>query len=123
VFDLASQGWQADVVSAASLLAVLPQRQAALQGLLGAVRPGGTALLVEPSEHLTPTNARAWLGQQTETPMAWVLRLWAHTRQPDRVVSAADLAAPGWNLSVHPLLDGMVNAWLLRPASAKPLPG
>lgn len=116
VFDLGQNDGRADVVSAASLLAVLPkQRTQALSALLRAVRPNGVALIVEPSQFLTPANAKVWLTQHPHTPRAWVMRLWAHTRHPDNVVTEDDVRLPGWRHTVHPLLNDMVNAWLLRP--------
>lgn len=104
----------ADVVSAASLLAVLPDRRAALQALLARVRPGGTLLLIEPSPSMTPASAAAWLARHPEARGAAVLRLWARTPRPARAVQAADLHWPGWHAQAHPLLGGLVQAWVLR---------
>lgn len=108
-------GGAADVVSAASLLAVLPDRPGALRDLLQLLRPGGTLLLIEPSALMSPQSVRRYLAGQPGLRDAWVLRLWARTRQPARLVQAADLAVPGFTLRQHPLLGGLVNAWLLTP--------
>ena len=56
--DLASlAGQQADVVSAASLLAVLDDQLAGVTVLWRSVRPGGYLLLIEPTEVMSPANA------------------------------------------------------------------
>lgn len=110
----------ADVVSAASLLAVLPDRRSALQALLARVRPGGTLLLIEPSPSMTPASAAAWLARHPAARGATVLRLWAHTRRPQRAVQAHDLHWPGWDAQAHPLLEGLVQAWLLRASQPSP---
>lgn len=106
-------GGAADVVSAASLLAVLPDRPAALRDLLRLLRPGGTLMLIEPSAMMSPQSVRQYLAGQPGLRDAWVLRLWARTRQPARLVQADDLSVPGFTLVQHPLLGGLVNAWLL----------
>lgn len=108
----------AEVVSAASLLAVLPDRPAALRDLLRLLRPGGTLLLIEPSAMMSPQSVRQYLAGQPGLCDAWVLRLWARTRQPARLVQAAELVVPGFTLAQHPLLGGLVNAWLLTPRPA-----
>lgn len=111
---------RADVVSAASLLAVLPDRSQAVRDLTALLRPGGTLLLIEPSALMSPQSVRQYLAGQPRMPDAWVLRLWASTRKPARLVQASDLSAPGFVLTRHALLGGLVNAWLLReiaPAS------
>ena len=119
VFDLPTQAPAVDVVSAASLLTVLPNRPEGLRALLSAVKPGGQVLLIEPSAQMTSAQAARYLAAHPGTDMAWVLRLWARTRSPARALGAAELAAPGWQASAHPLLDGMVNAWILK-ASTEP---
>jgi SAM-dependent methyltransferase len=111
----------AEVVSAASLLAVLPDRPEALRDLVRLLRPGGTLLLIEPSPLMSPQSVRQYLAGRPRLRDAWVLRLWARSRNPARLVQAGDLAVPGFTLAQHPLLGGLVNAWLLtaRPAGLK----
>jgi len=55
---------QAHVVSACSLLAVVPDRQRAVQALWSAVEPGGTLLIVEPTDRMEPGSAGAAIGRQ-----------------------------------------------------------
>lgn len=112
----------ADVVSAASLLAVLSDRPAALRALLALLRPGGTLLLIEPSVLMNPEAVRRFLAEHRGLRDAWVLRLWARTRQPSRLVQAADLAVPGFTITQQPLLGGLVNAWMLHARAGGPHP-
>lgn len=49
----------ADVVSAASLLIVVPDASATIDVLWRHVRPGGALLIVETTPRMTPENARA----------------------------------------------------------------
>lgn len=118
VESLAQREAAADVVSAASLLAVLPDRAAALRELLGVLKPGGTLLVIEPSARMTPQAVADYLDEHPGLRDAWVLRLWARTRSPQRLVRAEHLQPPAGQLHCHPLLGGLVNAWLLRPAPA-----
>lgn len=114
LFDPSDDDAGYDVVSATSLLAVLPDRVRALRALRARVRPTGLLLLVEPSAHLTIANAEAYLQRHPDTRGALVLRLWACTRRPGKAVSDEVLALPGADVTVKPLLDGMVNAYAIR---------
>jgi hypothetical protein len=53
----AIQKESAQVVSAASLLAVLPDREAGLNGLWQIARPGGALLVIEPTGLMNVENA------------------------------------------------------------------
>ena len=119
VFDVADRWPAAAVVSAASLLAVLPDRALALDALCRALQPSGTLLLIEPSQTMGPEAAAAYRASHPQEPKAWVLQLWARTRLQERAVQSKDLIHPELELSCHPLLGGMVNAWVLskRPVS------
>lgn len=104
----------ASVVSAASLLYVLPQPQAALHELWQAVRPGGYLLVIETTATFTLGHAlRQWPRQPRGCRL--VLLLWALARQ-GRAVDRTLLrqALPEAEPSVTPLLDGMVEAWVWR---------
>lgn len=113
----------ADVVSAASLLAVLSDREQALRALRQAVASQGRLLLIEPSETMTWRAAWAYLRRHRRWDGAWALLLWAATRRPERAVPRSLLVQPGWRLSVQPLWDGMVNAWVMSRAPDSPAPG
>ena len=114
--DMLGRLMYADVVSAASLLAVLPDRPAALYQLLASLGPDGALLLIEPDIRFTPSNATAYRRRYHLGADAWVLWLWAATRTPWRAVQLADVTVEGWITTRYPLLDGMVNAWILRRA-------
>lgn len=120
--ELAEDRQTFDVVSAASLLAVLPDRRIALTQLLSCLTTGGSLLVIEPSSHMTPANAAALQRRSDLGTGAWFLRLWAATRIPQRVVTAEQMVVTGYDTRCHPLLDGLVNAWMLTPGSAAGIP-
>ncbi len=95
VFDLPAQAPAVDVVSAASLLTVLPNRREGLLALLSAVKPGGQVLLIEPSAQMTPAHVASYLAAHPGTNKAWVLRLWTRTRSPASAVGVEEMVAPG----------------------------
>lgn len=104
----------ADVVSAASLLVVLPDRPAVLDRLLAAVAPGGICLVVETTEAMTIPRALARLARVGWGEGGWLLLLWAFARRGARHLADDDLIRPGWSVVRHDLLDGMVAARVLR---------
>lgn len=117
-------GWgPVSVVSAGSLLAVVPDRATALRQLLARLAPGGQLLLVEPSVRMTLRHALRWLVRSGGGAGGggWLL-LWAAPRTPARVVDRAGLdrilstMAGTWRLEETPLLDGMVTAWVISAA-------
>jgi len=114
--QLAGSSMKADIVSATSLLAVLPDRAASLRQLLACVAPGGTLLLVEPDKSMTRDSARSWRAGRTIGRGAFFLDLWAATRNPARAIGASTLDIAGWNRARHPLMGGLVNAWTMRRA-------
>jgi SAM-dependent methyltransferase len=114
--DLGTVLAPAQVVSATSLLAVLPHVSAAVRGLLRGVADGGALLLVEPLPAMTLARVRRGIrtgrfrGRRLNG-----LRLWAYARQG----SIRDLAPALQELHVRerryePLLDGLVGAWVLH---------
>ena len=123
--QLANRASKADVISAASLLAVIEDRAAAVRLLLQGVARDGTLLLVEPSQRMT-AQAAADLRSRSELGSgAWVLGLWARTRVPTRAVGWDSTQVDGYETRCHELLEGLVNAWTIRrspPAVSKPPP-
>ena len=113
--DLATRHGQAPVVSAASLLRVLPDRAAALAQLCALVAPGGRLLLVETSALMAsgqtlPGHPRP----RASGRKPWVLPLWQLSRRGRPAVPVPALLPPGWQVDQHqPLLAGWVDAWLL----------
>jgi SAM-dependent methyltransferase len=104
----------ADVVLAASLLAVLPRRRRALEALWELVAPRGTLLLVETTPHMRARSTLRLLSGRG----APGLLLWGFARGGRS--AAADIEAfrpPGVEASsFHPLLGGLLGAWLLHRA-------
>lgn len=112
---------EADVVSAASLLAVLPDRAAGLEILWSAVRPGGVLLILEPTQAMTPRNAWRAIAGGLPGPRPFVLWLWARARrgstvEPELVRTLAD--RENASLETASFLQGMVIAWLLHKPTA-----
>ena len=107
----------ADVVAAASLLAVVPDREATLEALWRCVRPGGILLIVEATERLTVSAARTLIAGGLPGPRRNLLTVWAAARQGsavdptifDSLVDAEQRSAP--------LLGGLASATLFTAAA------
>jgi SAM-dependent methyltransferase len=112
--ELARAGPLADVVSAASLIAVLPGHLDALAKLWRLVRPGGALLLVETTSRMRPFPTLPHLsGRGALGLFLWGLARNGHSAAADiESFLPPDLAAR----SYHPLLGGLLGAWLLRRA-------
>jgi ubiquinone/menaquinone biosynthesis C-methylase UbiE len=107
---------EADVVSAASLLAVVPDVPAAVRQLWEAVRPGGALLVIETTSDMTPAVVRAALRRRHVEGRA-VLRRWAGTRRGRAVDHRHLLELPESSVEHHLLLEGLVAAWILWKSS------
>jgi trans-aconitate methyltransferase len=110
---------QADVVTAASLLAVVPDPVVALHQLWSCVAPMGTLLVIETSQQMTPANARRLLATGLDGPGRPFLSMWAHARNgrviPRRLFDSLLPATPRH----HPLLAGLVVATTIeKPANS-----
>lgn len=108
----------ADVISAASLLAVIRDRARALRCLTASLAEHGKLLLVEPSERMTPEAAASLPLARGWSRDSWVLSLWAGTRTPARAVGWNDTRIDGYETQRVELLEGLVNAWIIGKASA-----
>ena len=115
--ELAHSGRKADVVSAASLLAVLGDRPKALQHLLSCLTDDGVLLVIEPSGRMTPTAAWAALSRGNLGARASMLMPWAWTRREGNAVEEATLRLRGHHTRGTELLDGMVVAWTVQKAT------
>ncbi|MDE2384293.1 MAG: methyltransferase domain-containing protein [Alphaproteobacteria bacterium] len=108
-----ARGQRHDVVSASSLLVVLPDPREGLRLLAQLVKPGGRLLVIEASPQMSRIKAWAMLFSGRLGPGGALLALWAMARAgralPDRLFTSW----PGGQ-SRLPLLDGMANAWLLE---------
>ncbi|MEQ1506223.1 MAG: class I SAM-dependent methyltransferase [Myxococcota bacterium] len=104
---LADEGPSACVVSAASLLYVLADPLDGMRHLWRRVHPGGALLVVETTDALTPARA-------TGVSPHPALLLWATTRRGRAVDRGLARAVDATTVETHPLLDGLVEAWVLR---------
>jgi 2-polyprenyl-3-methyl-5-hydroxy-6-metoxy-1,4-benzoquinol methylase len=102
-----------DVVSASSLLVVLPDAAEGLVQLRRLVKPGGHLLLIEASPQMN--RARAWaaflswkLGKHGYMLLPWSMGRSGHALPDDLFTTQPGLAAQ------KPLLSDMANAWLLQ---------
>lgn len=111
VFELAPEA--SEVVSACSLLAVLGEKERALQALWSSVRPGGALLVVEPSERMTRANAEAVLARGLPPKRAGGLLKWAAAREGRAVSPRLYESVARRSLARTPLLEGLVDAWVL----------
>ncbi len=103
----------ADVVSAASLLFVLPDPDAAIQQLWDCVRPGGKLLVIETTERMTVDQART-VKKAIPHGRRFVLNLWARARNGRAVPNEIFLSVPARIRDCIPLLNGLVNAGIFE---------
>jgi len=102
-----------DVVSASSLLTVLPDPRAGLAKLAALAKPGGAILIIEASRKMTPLNAMRMLATRDLGARSSMLLVWATVRLGRMPPSLAPFD-PSLTMSQTPLLDGMVEASILR---------
>lgn len=112
--ELVRQGRKAQVVSAASLLQVVPDAREALSQMLQLVAPGGLALVME-------TGARMAEGRLPRAApcshSGAVMALWHRSRRGRPPLDLAALCLPGWVVQRTSLMDGALNVWQLRRLS------
>lgn len=104
----------AQVVSAASLLAVLPDREAGLRSLWHLLRPSGTLLIVEPTHQMTSENANRAIQNGLPKKRIAGLRMWANARQGNIVDPAIYETLGAESIRLVPLLQGLVGAWVIQ---------
>lgn len=104
----------AHVVSAASLLAVLPDREAGLRSLWRLLRPGGTLLIVEPTRQMTSENAARAIQNGLPSKRIMGLRMWANARQGNIVDPTLYEILGAKNIHFIPLLQGLVGASVIQ---------
>src|SRR5258708_6794741 len=112
VFDLLPES--AEVVSAASLLAVLGDKPAGLRSLWQGLRPGGSLLVIEPTAHMTLENANRAIKNGLSGKRINGLRLWATVRQGNTVDPAIYERLGAEKVSFTPMLQGLVGAWVIQ---------
>lgn len=102
----------ADVVSATSLLAVLPDPHEGVHRLWDTLRPGGTLLVVETTALMTPSQARAIAGRLPGHCGAALL-LWSHARRGRTVDVELATQLGAATATTTPLLSGLVTATVI----------
>jgi SAM-dependent methyltransferase len=102
-----------DVVSAASLLIVLPDARRALAQLWACVRPGGILLVIETTTHMTPERAKS-VAPRTRPGRRTALALWARARRGHAIDPTVFDGLDSASRERHALLEGLVDAWILR---------
>ncbi len=112
VFNLSEQA--TDVVSAASLLAVLEDKASGLNSLWKCVRPGGTLLIIEPTNRMTIENANQLIKSGLPRKRINGLRMWATARQGNAVNPVIYKMLGAKTVEFTPLLDGLVGAWIIQ---------
>ena len=112
VFNLPTAS--ADVVSAASLLAVLENRTSGLNSLWKCLRPGGTLLIIEPTDQMTIENANQLIKNGLPRKRIQGLRMWATARQGSIVNPAIYKTLNAHSVDFKPLLNGLIGAWVIQ---------
>jgi len=105
---------KADVISAASLLAVLDDKESALDLLWESVFPKGYLLIIEPTDLMNLENANRVIKSSLPTKRINGLRMWAKARE-NRAVEPSlfkNIVAKE-KISIE-LLDGLVRAQIFR---------
>lgn len=109
----ATRGAVYDVVSASSLLTLLPDPGAALAQLAVLTKPDGAILIIEASHQMTPVNAIRVLSSRRLGARSSMLIVWAAARMGRMPPSLVPLNR-SLTISHTPLLDGLVEASILR---------
>ncbi|MEK7327002.1 MAG: class I SAM-dependent methyltransferase [Chloroflexota bacterium] len=104
----------AEVVSAASLLAVLDDKLSGLNMLWKCVRPGGILLIIEPTDMMTVENANKIIKNGLSHRRVNGLRLWAGARQGRTVDPKIYDSLGAEHLQYILLLHGLVGAWSIQ---------
>lgn len=107
--DLLTRGATAHVVSAASLVLVLPDARAGLEALWQLVEPGGHLRVIETMPALTFTSALRHARGFSDVGLV----LWGLARSGRSVAPLLDAFTPPNLVSAarHPLCAGLVGAW------------
>jgi 2-polyprenyl-3-methyl-5-hydroxy-6-metoxy-1,4-benzoquinol methylase len=104
-----------DVVSASSLLVVVPDPAAALRRLVSLAKPDGLVLVIEASRELTRARAFAAALSRGFAHRAYMLQVWA-TFRAGRTLPRSTFDQPGLAASRRPVLGGLADAWTVARA-------
>jgi len=112
VFQIPAES--ADVVSASSLLAALDDKVGGFQALLKAVKPGGSLLIIEPTDRMTLQAVNTLIQSGVQNKRIDGLRMWARARQGRAVDPKIFNPTETNHVSFTPLLSGLVGAWQIE---------
>ncbi len=112
IFDLDDN--TADVVSAASLLAVLPDKAKGLKKLWQAVKPGGYLLIIEPTSLMNRKNANKLIKSGLGGKRVSGLKLWARARENRTIIPDIFEQIDSAERKQLELLNGLVGAWIFK---------
>lgn len=112
VFQIPAES--ADVVSASSLLATLDDKVGGFQALLKAVKPGGSLLIIEPTDRMTLPAVNALIQSGVQNKRIEGLRMWARARQGRSVDPKIFNTTQTNQVTFTPLLNGLVGAWRIE---------
>lgn len=112
VFQIPAQS--ADIVSASSLLAALNDKVGGFHALLKIVKPGGSLLIIEPTDRMTLQAVDALTQTGRGGNRISGLRMWARARQGHATDPGIFNAAGINHVSFTPLLGGLVGAWHIQ---------
>ena len=105
---------KADVISAASLLAVLDDKESALNIMWDSVRPEGYLLIIEPTKLMNLENANKLINSGLPKKRINGLRMWAKARENRAVESSVFENINTKDKTSIELLDGLVNARIFK---------
>jgi SAM-dependent methyltransferase len=109
---------RADVLSGASLLAVIPDKNKALQQMWDCVKPSGYLLIIEPTHLMTRENVDDAIKSGLPKKRIIGLRMWASARENRAVDTEIFKSIPAEEESTLDLLDGLVKAWIFKKGTS-----
>ena len=112
LYDIPSHS--ADIVSASSLIAMLDDKTGGFRALLNIVKPGGSLIILEPTNLLTPNAVDTWIKKGMRGKRIFALRLWAHARKNlatnPMIYNSPDIE----QIVFSPLYGGLVGMWIIQ---------
>jgi len=109
---------RADVLSGASLLAVIPDKRKALLQMWDCVKPTGNLLIIEPTQLMTRENVDKVIKSGLPRKRVVGLRMWASARENRAVDNEIFKSIPAEEQSTVELLNGLVNAWIFKKGTS-----
>jgi len=107
-------GKKADVISAASLLAVLDDKEDALKKMWESILPNGYLLIIEPTELMNQENAKGLIKTGLPKKRVRGLKMWAMARENRAIDPAIFDSIKTTDKITLELLGGLVKARLFK---------